>query len=556
MRPPVLSPRLIVAAAVLVAAGALWLLARPLPEIEQHRRHFAELQRQVELAQRTKTARATERGQVTRLRAQARGAAGPQRDAFEAQATIIESRLGWGNRAVVRDAVSGAPLIRLRRYTPLAGFSERSAEQGRGCQGCHVAVASSGFERYPAPFRTHPSLAAYVGAASPHPPSRVGCASCHMGDEYAATFAGAGHVRAADDRRPQPAVAREWAGAEARAAMLPVARTEAGCATCHLGERYQPGATALNEAHVTFERAGCYACHAAPGFERTPKRGPDLRRIRGKLSPEWVRRWVADPAAIKPATWMPSFFGSGAAPSNEAPTLDAIVAYLFANSDDYTPLASSTRGDDVRGRQLAESAGCLGCHVIGDAARETTGIRRTFGQPLQGLAAKADAAWLADWVRDPARFSPGTRMPNLRLSEAEAADVAAYLKTLGTADGPSATRPTADPEAYRTVLRRFDASTPAATLALTGDALAIAAGRAAIDALGCFNCHEIRGFEGADDNRAASPVAGLGRGRAELAVPSPGGREQCHSPRPRVSIRPNRTRASGPGAHGHLRPPA
>lgn len=46
------------------------------------------------------------------------------------------------------------------------------------------------------------------------------------------------------------------------------------------------------------------------------------------------------------------------------------------------------------------------------------------------------------------------------------------------------------------MLRRYDASTPPSTLQLSGEPLAIAAGRAAIDALGCFNCHEVRGFEG------------------------------------------------------------
>ncbi len=490
------STRLITAAAVLVAAVVLWALARPLPETEQHRRHFADLQHQVELAQQTKSARAADRGQVMRLSAQARGAAGAQRAGFDAQATAIEARLGVANRDVIRTSVYAAPLISLRRRTSLAGFSERTAEQGSGCQSCHVAVASSGFEQYPAPFRTHPRLAAYVGAASPHPPSRVGCASCHMGDQYAATFEDAGHVRAADDRRPQPAEVRTWADTRGTGAMLPLARTEAGCPTCHLGERYQPGAAALNAALVTFERSGCYGCHAAPGFERTAKRAPDLRRIRGKLSPEWVRRWLADPAAIKPATWMPSFFQAPSPSSvDDRATIDAITAYLFATSDPYTPVAARTAGDAVRGRALVESVGCLGCHVTGDASRETAGVRRTFGQPLQGLGAKADIAWLADWVRDPSRFSPGTRMPNLRLSEVEAADVAVYLQTLAPPDLAPLPPPVADPEAYRAVLRRYDASTPPATLQLAGAPLAVAAGRAAIDALGCFNCHEVRGFE-------------------------------------------------------------
>ena len=43
--------------------------------------------------------------------------------------------------------------------------------------------------------------------------------------------------------------------------------------------------------------------------------------------------------------------------------------------------------------------------------------------PLLGL--------LVAWLRDPPAISPGTAMPNLDLTEAQARDMAAYLYTLG-----------------------------------------------------------------------------------------------------------------------------
>lgn len=493
---PVLSTRFITAAAVLVAAGALWALARPLPEVERHRRQFAELQRQISLARETKAARSTDRSRVLRLRAQARTANGPQREAFDAEAASLESSLGWGSQSSVRSVVLATPLIGVRRTTSLAGFPPPTPDQGNGCTSCHVSMASPGYEQYPSPFRTHPSFANYVGASSPHPPSRVGCASCHVGDEYASTFEGAGHVRAADAARGRPVGARAWQMAGSSGAMLPVGRTEAGCVTCHLGERYQPGAPALSDALTTLERNGCYACHQFPGFEGTPKRGPDLRRIKSKLSPAWVRHWLADPTAIKPSTSMPRFWAGQEALSTPGRAgIEAVVAYLFANSDDVQAPSPAAPGNVARGRALAESVGCLGCHVIGDAPRDTLSLRRSFGQPLQAIGDKASQAWLVDWLRDPARYSPDTRMPNLRLSADEAVDIAAYLGTL-SADAPTPATPPVDDDAYRDLLRKYDASTPARTLQLSGEPLRVEAGRTAIDALGCFNCHQIRGFEG------------------------------------------------------------
>src|SRR5205085_4613021 len=133
---------------------------------------------------------------------------------------------------------------------------------------------------------------------------------------------------------------------------------------------------------------------------------------------------------------------------------------LFSNSDTYSPaVAAPPRGDASRGQQLVESIGCLGCHVVGDAARDESSLRRTFGPPLQGTGAKTTYAWLFDWLRDPSRYSAATRMPNLRLDPADAADVATYLQTLD-GDRPEAARPPrADDERYRQVLRQY-ASAP------------------------------------------------------------------------------------------------
>jgi mono/diheme cytochrome c family protein len=491
--------------ALAVALLVTWLLARPLSEVDRSRRQFAQLQRAVTDARESRTARAADRGRILRLRAQARAANDAQRPAFEAEAAGIEARIGWGDSDAVRAAVLSEALIPVRRTPRAGGAASPSTGRTRGCVACHVTIAAAGYENYPSPFRTHPRLSSYVGADSPHPPSRVRCESCHRGDGDAATFSTAGHSTLDSGSRTGAAGGRRWTDPHATTAMLPAGRVEAGCVTCHSGERYQPGAPDLNEALVTLERGGCYACHNVPGMENTPRRGPDLRRIASKLSPEWVRAWLQNPRAIKPATWMPRLWTGDPMSADDAAAIEAVTAYLFANSQEFAPaVANPPRGDVSRGKAVVESVGCLGCHVAGDAVRDQSSPRRTFGQPLEGVGAKTTYAWLFDWLREPSRYSSGTRMPNLRLTAVEAADAATYLTSL-SGDVPRPASEAVADERYRAVIGRYaePSARQGSGAELSGRPLAVMAGRVVIGAVGCANCHEIGGV---DSPRNVAPI--------------------------------------------------
>jgi mono/diheme cytochrome c family protein len=376
------------------------------------------------------------------------------------------------------------------------------------CMTCHLAIDRDGYEQYPQPFRTHPNLSVYVGAASPHPVERFGCTVCHEGMGQSVSFRDAAHTPADEDQRREWEARYHWEPAHLwDYPMLPRGMTEASCAKCHKDTIYVPKAQVLNTAYGLYERAGCYACHKTRGFEHLRKPGPDLRRIQAKLTPAWVERWLRNPRAIKPSTWMPRFWylSNSSAPEdarrNEV-EIDAAVAYLFANSEPYT-FADPTppRGDPERGRRLVLSVGCLACHVI-EEPRAAAGPRRTFGQPLQNIGTKTSYAWLYNWVRDPKHFSPGTYMPNLRLTDQEAADVAAFLTTL---KGPAGESDRAQYEArdvdevlldyLRSVMPTEEARATIAKLDADGRRLEL--GRRVISRYGCYSCHEIKGFEAA-----------------------------------------------------------
>jgi len=92
-------------------------------------------------------------------------------------------------------------------------------------------------------------------------------------------------------------------------------------------------------------------------------------------------------------------------------------------------------GDPGRGAAVMLAAGCGACHVI-------PGIRGAVawvGPPLIEWSRRGYVGGrlpntpenMIAWLRDPQAISPGSAMPALGLSQAEARDAAAYLFTLG-----------------------------------------------------------------------------------------------------------------------------
>jgi cytochrome c1 len=96
--------------------------------------------------------------------------------------------------------------------------------------------------------------------------------------------------------------------------------------------------------------------------------------------------------------------------------------------------AAADGGDPQRGAQLISQFGCGSCHTI-PGVRAADG---TVAPPLNFFSRRSFIAGelpntfdnLVRWLRNPPAIEPGTAMPVLGLTEAQARDVAAYLYTL------------------------------------------------------------------------------------------------------------------------------
>jgi cytochrome c len=110
------------------------------------------------------------------------------------------------------------------------------------------------------------------------------------------------------------------------------------------------------------------------------------------------------------------------------------VAILWACGPSPVPPPGITIGSPLRGAELIDQFGCGSCHVI-PGISDTEGH---VGPPLDDFgdrkfiagAVTNNEANLVRWLLDPESIEPGTRMPDLGLTEQEAHDVAAYLYAL------------------------------------------------------------------------------------------------------------------------------
>ncbi len=449
---------------------------------------------------------------------------------------------------IVRDDIPGldfvGPALLVKKVLPPnLTFELNFTRKGRidMCQTCHVPIDRAGYEEEAQPFQSHPRLDLFLSAKSPHPMNEMGCTICHRGAGEALVFQRVDH-RANDESQ-----AKEWEDEYHwhkqhywDYPMLSADYVEAGCIQCHKDtmEVIAPEAPKVAEGYELFERYGCYACHKVDWFPTKRRPGPTLAKILQKTSREFINAWVTDPKAFRPTTWMPkifhlenyaadqkivdSNFGTGRAMMGDEwsdAALRAVATFVTNRSATEALPEIPVEGDALRGKEVFTLSGCLACHNTApytEAEREEataladqTHGANEHGPNLRGVASKVTPEWLYTWIKDPAAYWSETRMPNLRLSDQDAADIVAYVF-----DDPDGTF-TETPEGWavgerpyeRDVLEEqarwfWNRKRPSELQAsfenewADDEALLDAVGEKWVLNQGCHSCHEIPGLEG------------------------------------------------------------
>lgn len=202
----------------------------------------------------------------------------------------------------------------------------------------------------------------------------------------------------------------------------------------------------------------CVRCHAVPGSApELSMDAPTFNGIGSRRQPAWMARWIADPSAMRPGTPMPQVF-HGADTGNNARAIASFLGSLKAG----TPLPAST-GDTEAGKALFEKLHCVACHVPAEGGEARPGL---ISQ--KQVKAKFTPGALAAFLQRPEEHFTWIRMPNFKLSPAEAGDLAAYLDSVAD---------------------------PADPADIPTDAAILDKGRALVADSGCLNCHSLDGVK-------------------------------------------------------------
>lgn len=308
-------------------------------------------------------------------------------------------------------------------------------------------------------FRLHPKADLLIKGhkvGEPAGPGVLGCASCHGGQ--ASSIVSTEFAHGFEKHWTEPLTTGKY--------------VEASCQSCHSSKFEFEGAEWITMGKKLFVGFGCYGCHPMPGYETTPGQGPSLTNLSKKVTPDWTYQWILNPRGWEHGTRMPNFVFT---PEESK----AVTAYLWDASKDakYIPAARfSGGGDAIAGKQAFFDVGCVGCHTVDEWKGSEIRAKdaANFGPGLDKVGSKVTAEWLFDWIKNPKNYLKHARMPSMRLTDGEAANITAYLMTqTGKNDSVSST--------------------------LSGnltDANLIRKGGEIIKSYGCYGCHEIKGTEG------------------------------------------------------------
>jgi mono/diheme cytochrome c family protein len=204
---------------------------------------------------------------------------------------------------------------------------------------------------------------------------------------------------------------------------------------------------AMDRGEMLIDQLSCTQCHSAAaqaGDRFMTRPGAELGAQGLRITPEWLRQFLANPDAVQPGTAMPDML-HGLAPDEKAGAVEDLTHYL---------LSIEPSGEDVfewdpaliaKGRGLYHTLGCVACHAPFELPPRVTDDQRGHSEmqeiqngtdTFRALPSMMAVPQLAAFLRDPVRFHPAGRMPSMKLGDAEATAIAAYLLRDQTPQNP------------------------------------------------------------------------------------------------------------------------
>ena len=253
-------------------------------------------------------------------------------------------------------------------------------------------------------------------------------------------------------------------------------------------------ATGVSSGLLLYNELQCAACHGPISAAQSafpPRTAPNLHGAGERIRFDYLQAFIAAPHAVKPGATMPDLLAG----ENKAAAAEALAHFLLSLGGPFQEDAEAPPEAELeRGKHLFHTVGCVACHEpaqppdtnhtddpFADESLVETPAIAFPSTPLPDLASKTSATALAAFLQNPEHARPGGRMPNMTLTESEAAAIARWLQST-TTDAAVQSRIGVPP---------------------VHDPAKAEHGRALFQSLGCAACHQL---EGIASNLAAPPL--------------------------------------------------
>ena len=303
-----------------------------------------------------------------------------------------------------------------------------------------------------------------------------------------------------------------------------------GSLSSFAGDPAIPGDHPLTQAQagsVLIAQLRCSACHAGvQQASELEKKAPELAEVGVRISPEYLRRFLASPSEAHPGTTMPDMLASRSAAERQA-IAEALTHFLVSQTTREVPIKSPEPADLKLGKELYHSIGCVACHGPkepllgmqlgseadedgdeeedeadtadglaaggedegGSAARASKRTVKPMEVSLGHVASKYSVESLSEFLFHPLQVRSSGLMPDMKLTASESQAIAGYL-----------------------VGEQGAGFTP-----LVPEGALIEAGRKYFQSLNCAACHAIPGMQAAE---AVGPLKGGDLGEGCLSMNS------------------------------------
>jgi nitric oxide reductase subunit C len=192
-----------------------------------------------------------------------------------------------------------------------------------------------------------------------------------------------------------------------------------------------------------WDQSNCMGCHTLLG--EGGYYAPELTRVYERRGPDFIRAMLKDPEAMYPGQRRMQKYDL----SDE--DINALIAFFkwiggmdlqgFPPKPLLFPMAVAGADSVVEqvDRPKIFNQMCIACHAL-------SGQGGAIGPALDGIGSRMSMDQIEVWLDNPTKVRPGTKMPDLPLTEEHIRELAAYLSTLkGSPRGPQPASPAQSP---------------------------------------------------------------------------------------------------------------